>query len=132
MTNPTPDTENKPDTTLEALIEEAWEASKNWTLQKLFNLEEWMTQAHSLGAKEERNNCAASGEYRIKTSRSLFDSVYPAFRIEKRGYPDRKLYDIVWQANGTAEAIHMLVTERDLNDLKKTIALLQPDNKPTT
>ena len=53
----------------------------------------------------------------MKTSRSLIDPVYPAFRIEEREYPDGKHYDIIWQANGKDEEINILVNKRDLFEL---------------
>ena len=61
--------------------------------------------------------------FRMKTSRSRIDPVYPAFRVERSDRNGQEMWDIIYQANGPEEAIHILVDERDLKDL---VELLTP------
>jgi len=51
-----------------------------------------------------------------------------AFRIEPTQVCGESMYDIIWQANGEEDAIAILVTKKDLLDLKKSIDELF--NKP--
>ena len=66
------------------------------------------------------NNQDPENEFELKTSRSHVRPTYPAFRIEKRikEYAGATMYDLIWQANGEDERIHMLIDKRDLHDLR--------------
>lgn len=58
--------------------------------------------------------------YLIKCSRDLSSQVKKAWRIERPDCCDLhrdKMYDIVWQANGEAEEIFIMVDKKDLKQL---------------